>query len=138
MKNQNGVKLFELFQSLYSRTTTALTQTPDDKFDVKCGVRQGGPESPLLYNLLMDYVMRVYLEECDKGNINFLKLKYNIPDVASHSEIASVGFHTLDWIGYADDLTLMFENDEDLRKGLYLLNKVFERFGLKSLLTLAI
>ena len=48
MKNQNGVKLFELLQSLYSRTTTALTQTPDDKFDVKCGVRQGGPKSPLL------------------------------------------------------------------------------------------
>ena len=79
---------------------SALAQTPDDKFDVKCGVRQGGPKSPLLYNLLMDYVMRVYLEECDKGNINLLKLKYNTPDVASHSEIASVGFHTLDWIDY--------------------------------------
>ena len=75
--------------------------------------------------------MRVYLEECDKGNINFLKLKYNIPDVASHSEIPFVAFHAPDWIGYADELTLMFENNEYLRKGLYLLNKVFERFGLK-------
>ena len=27
--------------------------------------------------------------------------------------------------------SIMFENDEGLRKGLYLLNKVFERFGLK-------
>ena len=103
MKNQNGVKLFELLQSLYSRTTTALAQTPDDKFDVKCGVRQGGPESPLPYNLLMDYVMRVYLEECDKGNISFLKLKYNIPDVASHSEIASVG--SIHSIGSAMQMT---------------------------------
>ncbi len=47
MKNRNGTKLMQLFQSLYAQTTTALAQTPENKFEVKCGVRQGGPESPI-------------------------------------------------------------------------------------------
>ena len=72
--NQNGSKLFELIKALYSKTTTALSQSPDDKFDVKCGVRQGGPESPMLYNLLMDYVMRVYIQKCKQDGIKFLNL----------------------------------------------------------------
>ena len=60
--NKADRKLFELIGSLYSCTTTALAQTPDDVFEVKLGVRQGGPESSMLYNLFMDYVMRVYLK----------------------------------------------------------------------------
>ena len=128
--NQNGSKLFELIKALYSKTTTALSQTPDDKFDVKCGVRQGGPESPMLYNLLMDYVMRVYIQKCKQDGIKFLNLKYKIPEGASKSNIETHGFHILDWIGYADDLTLMFEDLKSLRKGLGILNKTFERFGL--------
>ena len=118
------------FQSLYSKTTTALSQTPDDKFDVKCGVRQGGPESPMLYNLLMDYVMRVYIDKCKQDGIKFLNLKYEIPEDATKRNIETHGFHILDWIGYADDLTLMFEDLKSLQKGLAILNKTFERFGL--------
>ena len=51
--------LIQLFESLYSYTTTALTETPNGMFELTVGVRQGGPESPMLYNLYMDFVMRI-------------------------------------------------------------------------------
>ena len=43
--------MIQLIQTLYDHTTTALTETPDEKFELTTGVRQGGPESPMLYNL---------------------------------------------------------------------------------------
>jgi len=51
-------------------------------FELTSGVRQGGPESPLLYNLYMDFVMRVYLQKCKQEGVNFIKLKYKIPEIA--------------------------------------------------------
>ena len=39
-----------LLKALYTYRTAALSETPEDKFEIKVGVRQGGPESPMLYN----------------------------------------------------------------------------------------
>ena len=60
--NYNNILIY-LIESLYSSTTTALKETPGDKFTLTRGVRQGGPESPMLYNLYMEFVMRLYLEK---------------------------------------------------------------------------
>ena len=62
--------LFELLQSLYSNTKTALDGDLDSAFNTYVGVRQGGPESPFLYNLYMDYVLRVFMIECNKRTLN--------------------------------------------------------------------
>ena len=56
-KNGANTELIQLLENLYQYTTTALAETPEDKFEVNTGVRQGGPESSLLYNLYMDYIM---------------------------------------------------------------------------------
>ena len=72
---------------------------PEDKFETKSGVRQGGPESVVLYNLFMDYVMRLFTEQCSKKKIHFLKLKYQIPSPASKHERDLVGTYDLDWVG---------------------------------------
>ena len=58
--------LITLLEKLYSYTTTALSQSPDKIFETKTGVRQGGPESPGLFNLFIDFVMRIYLDSCKK------------------------------------------------------------------------
>ena len=71
--NEEERKLIRLIESLYSFTTTALAETPDDIFRLTSGVRQGGPESPMLYNLYMDYVMRIFMNASQKQNIRFLK-----------------------------------------------------------------
>ena len=43
----------DILQAVYSYTTTALSETPDDSFEILTGLRQGGLEPPLLYNLYM-------------------------------------------------------------------------------------
>ena len=125
--------LFLILQAIYAHTTTALAETPDDTFDISTGVRQGGPESPPLYNLYMDYVMRVFNELCIKKNIQFLKLKYRIRATACTREERMRGYqgqHDADWSGYADDLELFFEKLDDLQRGLEILHDIFQKFGL--------
>ena len=56
--------LIKILEALYNHLTTALAETPEDIIELILGVRQGGPESPPLYNLFMDYVMRVYMQLC--------------------------------------------------------------------------
>ena len=75
--------VLQLLESLYSHTTSALAETPEDPFELTIGVRQGGPESPMLYNLYMDFVMRIFMESSKNSGIKFLKLRYKIPNLAS-------------------------------------------------------
>ena len=122
--------LVQLLKSIYSYTSTSLAETPEDKFELTVGVRQGGPESPMLYNLYMDFVMRIYIDACNTKGIKFLKLKYNIPSSASSTGNNAVGNFTIDWCGYADDLLLVFEDEDSLRKGVKLLDEIFTRYRL--------
>ena len=95
------------------------------------GVRQGGPESPMLHNLFMDFVLRVFFHKCSEKRIQFLNLKYKIPASASLDHLRdNVGFHDVKWVGYADDLVLMFENAQNLDAALNLLNDTFGAYGL--------
>ena len=103
-------KLIQLLQNFYIVTTTSLAETPDDCFELFLGVRQGGPESPILYNFYMDFVMRVFLKKCTESGLKFLNLKYKIPCTASKTNRTTVGHHEMKWIGYADDLVLFFED----------------------------
>ena len=43
--------------------------------------------------------------------------------------------HDVDWFGYADDKTLIFEDHENLEKETILLNNIFEKYHLKLNLT---
>ena len=66
LPNESSKTLIKLLEGLYSYTTAALTEMPDDEFQINVGVRQGGPESPMLYNLYMDFVMRIFFDKCRK------------------------------------------------------------------------
>ena len=126
--------LINLLESLYSYTTTSLNDSDLDTFEILIGVRQGGPESPTLFNLFMDYVMRIFIQECERKNIKFIKPKYTIPRSASTSEnklLGSYGTKMISWVGYADDIVLVFEDNLNMQEGLIMLNKTFKRFGLK-------
>ena len=125
-----NIKLFELLESLYHYTTTALAEAEDDIFELTSGVRQGGPESPILYNLFMDYVMRVVLDTCKVKGVSFLKLNYKIPSTASQNGRITIGNHGIDWIGYADDLALCFVQKSDLQLAINELNSTLKRFRL--------
>ena len=54
-----------------------------------------------------------------------------IPASASERNRVSVGFNTIDWIGYADDIVLFFEDTKNMQDTLDLLTTTFDRFSLK-------
>ena len=124
-------KLVDILETLYQHTTTALAETPRDIFELMLGVRQGGPESPILYNLYMDYVMRVFKSNCAAKGIVFPKFHYSIPAGASSTKQSLSGFNECDWIGYADDVVLVFEDRRNLQRALDLLDITFENYSLR-------
>ena len=124
--------LIQLIEALYSYTTTALVEAPEDVFELTLGVRQGGPESPMLFNLYIDYIIRVFLDICKTKNIKFLELKFKIPERASDNERIVTGSNMQDWSGYADDLCFMLEDKKSLEILLELLNKTFYNFSLEK------
>ena len=69
----------------------------------------------MLYNLYMDFTIRIYLNICSEKGINFLNLKYKLPQLDSSTGKTAIGKFTLDWCGYADDLILIFDEIESLR-----------------------
>jgi len=69
-------KLFDILEKLYDHTSLTF-QKAITSFLVSPGVRQGGPESPLLFNLYIDFVIRVFISKCDwNGMIHFYQHKY--------------------------------------------------------------
>ena len=76
--NDADLKLFDILEKLYIQTWLTFHEAMTS-FRVSSGVRQGGPETPLLFNLYIDYVMRVYVEKCTLNDeINFYNHKYRI------------------------------------------------------------
>ena len=130
LKATPSKQLIELLEVLYQNTTTSLAEAPENVFETKIGVRQGGPESPMLFNLYIDFVMRSFLNECNDKGIEFTTFKYRIPESASKNQRESIGNIKTTWIGYADDLILLFENGIDLQRALTALNDKFAKFGL--------
>ena len=135
INSEQHEKLFNLLKSLYSYTTTALDGNPQEIFEITIGVRQGGAESPSLYNLYMDYVMRIFMDVCKSRKIMFFRFKYKIPGSArsntDRSNIDRYGNHIFDWLGYADDLVIAFADNGSLQKGITLLDEIFKRYHLK-------
>ena len=75
-----NIQLFQLIESVYDYTT-AITEEKEI-FEIIMAVGQGGPESPVLFNLYIDYVMRIFLSRCGEKNIKFFKYGYAIPSGA--------------------------------------------------------
>jgi len=75
--------------------------------------------------------MRIFLAECVSKGINFLKLKYRIPSSATTQQRCKVGTQTIDWIGYADDIVLNFEDTENMQHAMDLLSTTFRRYHLE-------
>ena len=80
-------EIIKLLSALYQSTTAELKNHPEVKFDIKLGVRQGGPESPLLFNLYLDYVLTVFLDTCTKNHIKFHSTPYRVVDTVLQEAI---------------------------------------------------
>lgn len=132
-------RTFEILKTLYENTTLTYDEAMIS-FKTTSGVRQGGPESPFLFNLYLDFVMRVFIEKCkDDSRIKFFKHKYRVnPQAYSREERSKMreqntrnwGETTLSWCGYADDIVLFLLSLEGINAATELLDSTFTTFGL--------
>ena len=92
IKNQTGLT-DEITKFAYK---TTLGQSRNDDFELTMCVSQGTPDSPPLFNLFIDFVMRSLLDKCAHVGIKFRQLKYRIPASATHPKRTTVGQNPLD------------------------------------------
>jgi hypothetical protein len=130
--NENDVSTatcFKIMEELYKKTAAALKSDKPKYFETTSGVRHGGPESPNLFNLYLDYIMRIYNEKAEELGI-VVKFKYRIKDQARKRGENYHGEGKYPWVGYADDLTLIADSLSNLQSAANILSQLLSRFGL--------
>ena len=120
---------FKIMEELYLKTEAALKSENPKYFETTSGVRQGGPESPNLFNLYLDYIMRIYNEKIKDLGIT-VKYSYRIKDQARKRGEKYGGVGEYPWAGYADDLTLVAGTAANLQLAANILADLLSRFGL--------
>ena len=103
-----------LLRNLYAsqEATVRTGHGTADWFQIVKGVRQGGILSPCLFNLHAEYIMRnARLEEAQAG--------------------IKIAGRSINNLRYADDTTLMAENEEELKKLLMKVKEESEKVSLK-------
>ena len=103
-----------LLRNLYAgqEATVRTVHGTTDRFKIKKGERQGCVSSPCLFNLYAEYIMR----------------NAGLDEAQARIKIAGRNINNL---RYADDTTLMVENEEELKSLLMMVKKESEKTGLK-------
>ena len=128
-------KCLDIIEKLYEKTRSFMKgDKEEDSFECGAGVRQGGNESGMCYNLYSDYAIRVWQAECLKRGLPTLGIQYVIPNEATNREQrAECNCHgTVEdcECGFADDTGIHSWNLETLQTSVQLLYDTFARFGL--------
>ena len=103
----------------------------EEYFETTSGVRQGGPESPNLFNLYLDYIMRIYNNHAKLMGIG-VTFEFRIKDqaITGSDRFEYRGQGEYPWLGYADDLVLTATSPADLQRAADLLSSLLSKFGL--------
>lgn len=128
--------LIDILATLYSNTSLTYEEA-NATFETILG---GGPESPMLFTLYINFVMRVFIEKSNNvEDIDFFVHVYRIHTKAFTREeradmrnknVRPWGSSTLAWCGYADDLVLFLQSLKGLQEATNLIDETFKRFGL--------
>ena len=129
-ENVSVMNCVKIMEELYSKTESVM-KGETEYFETTCGVRQGGSESPNLFNLFLDYIMRIYNNEAEKLDLG-VSFKFRIKDQARirGDSVPYRGIENYVWFGYADDLALTANSKEKLQVASDLLYGLLKRFGL--------
>ncbi|NWV39233.1 PO21 protein, partial [Grantiella picta] len=105
--------IIHLIQNMYDNTITRITTRKEKSDPIKIlkGVKQGDPMSPLLFNLALDPLL-CRLEKKGKG---------------FHQ-----GDHMITAMAFADDLVLLSDSWEGMKKNIKILEKFCDLTGLKT------
>lgn len=127
--------ILDIVERIYSRTGGYISGTkPSDTFAILSGVRQGAVESPLLFNTIMDTVIRVALHELRSDDELGIEIEYHIAQECSTREMRSTapthGKLKISVILYADDLVIFCTSADGLQRALTKFEDTFTRFGM--------
>ena len=131
----NAPLLVDILQLMYQGTTASI-KGMKSYFYVLIGCRQGGQESPCLFNYYFDFVLKVAANQIDQiypdgWGIGF---DYNISQCCSNRgqrRLAPLrGYQILKWILYADDMVVFARTTEEAKNILQLVSDTCKRFGL--------
>ena len=121
-----NLTMFKIIRDMYDKTKCSMKGS-----STTSGVRQGGPESPLLYNIYANKTLEIFEERCRAAGIRFVDIPYKIPANVTGTRNVIAGILLLLWLGYADDIVLAAWCREDLEKMLEILDQVFTEYCLK-------
>ena len=119
-----------IIEELYKKTLSCM-KNEDDFFETSSGVRQGGSESPCLFNLYLDYIMRLYEHEAKQNGLGVeftFRIKDQARDKNEGSNYRGTGHYL--WVGYADDLVITATSSAKLQISANILSNLLNRFGL--------
>ena len=133
---RTGAKiLVYILRKLYDGTTAYISGTKVH-FDILTGCRQGGLESPTLFNYYFDFVLKVCAKEIDHKFPDGwgLSFEYRIPGECTNREQRQVkkmhGSEFIRWLLCADDLVLFCPNIAQAQDVIIIMNSVCKSFGL--------
>ena len=133
---RTGAKhLIAILKKMYENTTASI-KGMQTKFDVLIGCRQGGQESPCIFNYYFDYVLKVAAMKIDEAFPDGwgIQFDYDIPHYCTNRKQRRAGpmkgMEIIRWILYADDLVLFCKSVDYAEKLLNIFNDTCKRFGL--------
>ena len=126
--------LVGLLKCIYVGTTAAI-KLSDNVFETMSGCRQGGLESPCIFNIFLDFVLRCAVKKIEDTIINpGVEITYAIPSQCSsrsqRMEHPLRGTTFVTHLCYADDIVFFCKTQEELQQTLSILDAEFRRFGL--------
>ena len=103
-------KITKLLKEIYDNTTTSITLFDKDiNIQIKRGIRQGDPLSPKLFNAALEEVFR---------NLNWISG-------------LNINGDTLNHLRFADDIVLLGNTSDEIKRKLIDLNRESKKIGLK-------
>ncbi len=127
--------IVNILKTLYTGTSAAIKGSKIF-FKTLTGCRQGGVESPVIFNIFLDFVLRCAEHEVlQKFPNTGLQYSFLIPSHCSNRQQRTVcglsGFQRLRMILYADDIVLLCGDVDELSEIINIYNQTFLRFGLR-------
>ncbi|CAF1316375.1 unnamed protein product [Adineta steineri] len=121
-------KLVNLLKMLYknSKAKVRIEGELSDSFLIETGVQQGGIPSPILFDILFDFIVGKIIEE---AGVTGVKFSYGSNDFFHARRERYENFNILALL-YADDLVVMCGTASDLTTFIRAFEKVTQEFGL--------
>ncbi|CAF4497680.1 unnamed protein product, partial [Rotaria magnacalcarata] len=121
-------KLVNLLKMLYTNSKAKVKVNGEfsDSFEIYNGVMQGGIPSPILFNILFDFIIRKVIEEADVTGVQF---SYGRNDFFHGTKEKYLNFDILALL-YTDDLVVMCKTSDELEIFIETFEKMTQEYGL--------